>query len=81
MKRRTFAILAFAIGVWALGFTAATPARADYSVVKFEYGYCRIWWDSSATPWGPSWTKVATAPDYSSAWAAQDALVRQGVCR
>ena len=28
--------LAFAVGVFALGFTASTPARADFAVVKFE---------------------------------------------
>jgi hypothetical protein len=35
--------LAFAIGLLALGFTAATPARADFAVVEFRSGYCRIW--------------------------------------
>jgi hypothetical protein len=81
MKRTTFAVMAFAIGVLTLGFAAATPARANFSVVKFEAGYCRIWWDSGATPWGTSWTKVATAPDFSGAWAAQDGLVKKGVCK
>ena len=36
MKRRAFAIMPFAIGVLAFGFAAATPARADLAVVKFE---------------------------------------------
>ena len=81
MKRRSFANVAFAIGVLVLGFAAASPALANYSVVKFEAGYCRIWWDSGATPWGTGWAKIATAPDFSSAWAAQDALVRNGTCK
>jgi hypothetical protein len=81
MKRTTFAVMAFAIAVLTLGFAAATPARANFSVVKFEAGYCRIWWDGGATPWGTSWTKVATAPDFSGAWAAQDGLVKKGVCK
>src|SRR6516162_2368933 len=34
--------LAFAIGLLALG-TAAIPARADFAVVEFRSGYCRIW--------------------------------------
>jgi hypothetical protein len=46
MKHRSFANVAFATGVLVLGFAAASPARANYSVVKFEAGYCRIWWDS-----------------------------------
>lgn len=73
--------LAFAVGVLALGFAASTPARADYAVVKFELGFCRIWWDSGATPWGTGWTKIASAPDFSSAWAAQDAAVKSGTCK
>jgi hypothetical protein len=73
--------MALAIAALTLGLTAAAPARADYSVVKFEAGYCRIWWDSGATPWGTNWTKVANAPDFQSAWAAQNALVQSGVCR
>jgi hypothetical protein len=73
--------MAFAIGVLVLAFAAANPARADYSVVRFEPGYCRIWWDAAATPWGTNWTKVAHALDYQSAWAAREALVAQGVCR
>ena len=38
---------AFAVGLLALGFAAATPARADYAVVRFETGYCQIWWDAA----------------------------------
>jgi len=36
----------FAVGVLALGFAASTPARADFSVMKFETGFCRIWWNN-----------------------------------
>ncbi|MGD0024600.1 MAG: hypothetical protein ABSC37_08230 [Xanthobacteraceae bacterium] len=42
--------LAFAIGVLALGFAAAAPARADFAVVKFNSGYCRVWTDTAAGP-------------------------------
>jgi hypothetical protein len=42
--------LAFAIGVLALGFAAATPARADFAVVKFSSGYCRVWTETPAGP-------------------------------
>jgi hypothetical protein len=73
--------LAFAAGVLALAFTAGTPARADFAVVKFELGYCRIWWWSAAKPWGAGWTVVATAPDVSGAWAAQTAAYKKGKCK
>jgi hypothetical protein len=70
--------LVFAFGVLALGFAASTPARADFSVVRFELGYCRIWWNTGINPIGAGWTRVATTPDFSSAWAAQDAAVKKG---
>ena len=43
---------AFAVGLLALGSAAATPARADYAVVRFETGYCQIWWDAGDVPVG-----------------------------
>jgi hypothetical protein len=42
----------FAIGVLALGVAAAVPARADFAVVKWGSGYCRVWHDSTVSPWG-----------------------------
>ena len=42
--------LAFAIGVLALGFTAIAPAHAQFAIVKFNSGYCRIWTDTSVAP-------------------------------
>jgi hypothetical protein len=72
--------LVFAVGVLALGFAASTPARADFAVVKFEFGFCRIWWNSGMKPWGPGWTVVATAPDFASAWAAQTKAVAAKKC-
>ena len=73
--------LALVIGVLALGFIASSPARADFAVVKFELGYCRIWWDSSAAPWGTGWAKVAVAPDWAAAWSALDAAIKEGTCK
>lgn len=73
--------LAFVAGVLALSFAASIPARADFAVVKFELGYCRIWWATSATPWGTNWKKVATAPTFEGAWAAQTAAVKKGICK
>ena len=73
--------LAFAVGVLALGFAASTPARADFAVVKFESGWCQIWWDSAANPWGTGWTKIAVGlPDWAAAAAALDAARAQNVC-
>ena len=42
--------LAFAVGALALVFTATAPAHADYAVVKFRSGYCRIWDHTAVAP-------------------------------
>jgi hypothetical protein len=73
--------LAFAGGILALGLAASTPARADWAVVKWPDGYCRIWWDTHSNPWGAGWSKIATAADWSMATAAMDAAVSNGTCR
>jgi len=74
--------LAFAIGVLALGFAAATPARADYAVVRLDDGWCKIWWDSADNPWGTGWTKIAIGlPDWLAAHAVLDTARSQGACR
>jgi hypothetical protein len=74
--------LAFAVGMLALGFTASTPARADFALVQFGNGYCQVWSDSADTPWGAGWTKVVIGlPDYSAAHAALDHALAQGICR
>lgn len=73
--------------VWALGLllfalAASSPARADYAVVQLDNGWCKIWWDSSATPWGVGWSKIAIGlPDWLSASAALNTARSQGVCR
>ena len=41
---------AVALGLLALGFSAATPARADFAVVDFNSGYCRVWTGTAAGP-------------------------------
>ena len=51
--------LVFAVGVLVFGFVASTPARADFSVMRFEPGYCRIWWNNGINPIGTGWTRVA----------------------
>jgi len=72
----------FAIGLFTLALAAAPTARADYSVVQFGDGYCRIWWDSAETPWGTGWTKIAIGlPDHITAQAALDTAIAQHVCR
>jgi hypothetical protein len=42
--------LIFAVGALALGLVATAPAHADYAIVKFKSGYCRIY---DNTAWAP----------------------------
>ena len=52
--------LVFVLGLLALGFVSATPARADFAVVKFHSGYCRVYADTAFAPpdgrFLPFWT-------------------------
>jgi hypothetical protein len=74
--------LAYAIGLFVLAVTVSSSARADYALVQFGDGYCRIWSDSADTPWGVGWTKIVVGlPDHSAARAAFDNAVAQGLCR
>jgi hypothetical protein len=74
--------LAFALLLMAVAFVGTTSARADFAVVQFGDGYCKIWEDSTATPWGTGWTKIAIAlPGHNAAQAALDNAIAQGVCR
>jgi hypothetical protein len=64
-----------------LAATVSSAARADYAVVQFGDGYCRIWSGSADTPWGVGWTKLAVGlPDHFAARAALDDALAQGVC-
>jgi len=44
--------LAIAAAILALGFAATTAARADFAVVKFKNGSCRVWANTKMPPMG-----------------------------
>jgi len=72
--------LARGFGLLAVGLALATPAYADYAVIRFGDGYCQIWSDASATPWGTDWTKIAIAADWAAARAALDTAIANQAC-
>ena len=73
--------LIFAVGALVLSLAASFPARADFTVIRFGSGYCQIWWDSTATPWGAGWTKIAVGlPNADAAHAVLRRAVAYGVC-
>ena len=74
--------LAFAVCLLIAGLAASKPARADFAVVRFAEGFCKIWWDSADNPWGSGWTKIALGlPDYLTAQVALANARAQGTCR
>jgi hypothetical protein len=81
-QEQTMKRLAFATALCALTLTLAAPARADYAVVQWQDGWCQVWWDSAATPWGTSWRKLAIGlPNWDAAHAALADARAQAVCR
>jgi hypothetical protein len=77
--------LSLVLGAMALALTAASPAQADYSIVRWTYGDCKIWADPPGTgtvPIGSGWAIVAAnLPYFEAAKAVLEDLYRQGVCR
>jgi len=69
--------LALAIGILGTGFAVATPASADFAVIKFkDTGACRAWLDHTAKPASPHqvlWAKVPTweVAQAKGAWAVK----------
>jgi hypothetical protein len=73
---------ALAVGLLTAAFIVSSPARADYAVVHFDDGYCKIWWDSADNPWGASWTKIAVGlPDHAAAELALYNAIGERICR
>jgi len=77
--------LGFAVAILALGFAASTAARADFAVIKFKDGSCRVWNNPAAGPLGTikeDWwwvgkpTKTREAAAKRGAWA-----VRHHICK
>jgi hypothetical protein len=80
--------LLFAIGALALGLTAAAPAHADYAIVSFNSGYCRIWADTTVAPpdgafvwfvWG--YHRYNRLPTLAIAEHKLHTVVARGLCR
>jgi len=75
-------ILALAALVTVL--TAASPVRADYAIIRWSSGDCRIWDNAGlfAVPLGVGWSLLSNElPTYGAATAMLEDLYRQGMCR
>ena len=72
-----------ALSAVALGLAAATPAHADFSIIRWDNGDCRIWsnFQPSPPPWGTGWTIVApNIPTYAAARATLNDLAKKKTC-
>jgi hypothetical protein len=74
--------LAFAAGLLVLGIAAATPARADFAVIEFNSGYCRVWTDTAFGPQDgrflPFWSLWGWIHSFPT-WAMADAAMHRAV--
>lgn len=74
--------LAIVLGVLAIGFAAATSARADFAVVKFKDGSCRAWADHKAAPTGKHWKYLwVSVPTWEVAQAKGAYAMKHHWCR
>jgi len=65
MKRHVIAI-----GALALAAAAASPASADFAVVKFKDKSCRAWLEHKAAPVEPGWKYLwVSVPTWEAAQA------------
>lgn len=73
---------AFAVGILAIGFAAAAPARADFAVVKFkDTGVCRGWYDHTAKPWGKTQVLWASVPSWDAAQSRGGYAMKHKWCK
>jgi len=77
MSRWSLALIAAAIA-----FTTISPARADYNLVRWAWGDCKIWVNAGNMPWGDDWVVLAwNIPTYDLAWDVLRAEASRGNCR
>jgi hypothetical protein len=77
MSRWSLALVAAAIA-----FTVASPARADYNLVRWAWGDCKIWVNDGNVPWGDGWIVLAwNIPTYDLAWEVLREEASRGNCR
>lgn len=80
---RKLSILAAAAGLAVTALAAASPAEANYSLIRWEgTGFCQIWDDNIPTrPFPSNYMKVAAAlPTFFDALSVKDGMMRTGTC-
>jgi hypothetical protein len=69
--------LTLALGALVLVLSASSPARADFTVIRWSTNYCSIWNDENKNLW-PTWEKgwIKVSPRYRSREAAWGTLTK-----
>ena len=76
--------LSLAFAALVVTLFAASPARADYSIVQWNSGDCTIWDEFGwyRDPVGDGWARVVVGiPSRSEANRVLEGMYRQGMCR
>jgi len=78
MSRWSFFLCAAAIAL-----AIANPAHADFQVIRWSSGDCKIWNnDNNTMPNGDGWIVLAWGlANYESAWSALNTEISRGQCR
>jgi hypothetical protein len=78
MSRWTLSLCAAAIAL-----AVSIPARADYQVIRWSSGDCKIWNnDTNTMPDGDGWLVLAwNIASYDGAWFALRDEIAKGQCR
>ncbi|MDQ8727784.1 hypothetical protein [Bradyrhizobium sp. LHD-71] len=79
---RRVSILAVA-GLVVTAVAAASPAQANYSLIRWEgTGFCQIWDDNIPTrPFPSNYTRiVASLPTFFDALSVKEGMMRTGTC-
>ena len=78
--------LAFALGLLALSVPMATSAYADFAVVRFSSGYCRVWGPPTAPPqdfqylaFRRGWPPHIWWQHFFATWAGADAALHEAI--
>ena len=80
---RKLSIIAAATGFVVTALTAASPAQANYSLIRWEgTGFCQIWDDDIPTrPFPSNYMKVVSElPTFFDALSVKDGMMRTGTC-
>jgi hypothetical protein len=80
---RKLSILAAAAGFAATALVAASPAQAQYSLIRWDgTGFCQIWDNSIPTrPFPSNYMTVGVGlPTFSEALEVKNDLMRTGTC-